>query len=138
MLKFFSGHKQKFINTEESSSLNEWINQDNQEEGQLSIDVYQTTTKIVIQSTIAGAKAEDLKISLHHDLLSIRGTRKQPQSLNEESYLYRECYWGPFSRSIILPTEVDSKQIEAQLENGVLTITLHKSKAQEIPVSFRD
>lgn len=138
MLKFFSGRQQKFINTEESSSLSEWIDEENHEEGQLSIDVYQTSTKIIIQSTIAGAKAEDLKISLHHDLLSIHGTRKQPQVLAEENYLYRECYWGPFSRSIILPSEVDNKKIEAQLENGVLTITLHKSKAQEIPVLLRD
>ncbi|NCB21102.1 MAG: Hsp20/alpha crystallin family protein [Clostridia bacterium] len=138
MLKFFSGRKQNFINTGENSSINEWMNQENNEEGQLSIDVYQTTNKIVIQSTIAGAKAEDLKISLHHDLLTIHGTRKHPQTLSEESYLYRECYWGPFSRSVIIPTEVDSKKIEAELKNGVLTITLHKSKAQEIPVSFQD
>lgn len=138
MLKFFSGRKQNFINTGENSSINEWMNQENNEEGQLSIDVYQTTNKIVIQSTIAGAKAEDLKISLHHDLLTIHGTRKHPQILSEESYLYRECYWGPFSRSVIIPTEVDSKKIEAELKNGVLTITLHKSKAQEIPVSFQD
>ncbi len=135
MLKFFSGRQQKLISSEESSSINEWIDQEAHEDGQLSIDVYQTSKKIVIQSTIAGAKAEDLKISLHHDLLSIHGTRKQPQSLSDEDYLYRECYWGPFSRSIILPTEVDSHKIEALLENGVLTITLQKSKTEEISVS---
>lgn len=138
MLKFFSGRQQKIINSEEDSSINEWIEHENHEEGQLSIDVYQADEKIIIQSTIAGAKAEDLKISLHHDLLSIHGTRKQPQTLSDDDYLYRECYWGPFSRSIILPAEVDSHKIEANLENGVLTITLYKSKSKKVEVSFQN
>lgn len=135
MLKFFSSKKAHLINTEDTSSIGEWIEQEQIAEGQLSIDVYQTNKKIVIQSTIAGAKAEDLKISLHHDLLSIHGTRQQPQKLEEDAYLYRECYWGPFSRTIILPAEVDHHKVEATLENGVLTITLYKSPSAHIPVS---
>ena len=137
MLKFFSSKKNHLINTENNSSIGEWIEQEQIAEGQLSIDVYQTNKKIVIQSTIAGAKAEDLKISLHHDLLSIHGTRHQPQKLDEDSYLYRECYWGPFSRTIILPAEVDNHKVEAALENGVLTITLYKSQSAQIPVSSK-
>mgnify|MGYP001807155580 FL=1 len=107
-------------------------------EGQLSVDIYHTDKKIVIQSTIAGARPEDLKISLHHDLLTIHGTRLQPQSVADDQYLYKECYWGPFSRSVILPAEVDSRKVEAALENGVLTITLTKTKPEKIAVNFKN
>ncbi len=137
MLKFFSGRKRHLVSSEDNSSISEWMDQEAVSEGQLSIDVYQNEKTIVIQSTIAGAKPENLKISLHHDLLTIHGTREQKQAIPEENYLYKECYWGPFSRSVILPAEVDNRKVEANLENGVLTVTLHKIRAEEIPVSFK-
>ncbi|MBN2884352.1 Hsp20/alpha crystallin family protein [Patescibacteria group bacterium] len=137
MLNFFSARKNKLIINEETSAVNDWIEKEGISEGQLSIDVYHTDKKIIIQSTIAGAQPEDLKISLHHDLLTIHGTRKQPQTVNEDQYLYRECYWGPFSRSIILPAQVDNRKVEAIIENGVLTITLTKVESENITVNFK-
>jgi HSP20 family protein len=137
MLNFFSARKNRLIIDKETSTVNDWIEKEGTPEGQLSIDVYYTDKKIIIQSTIAGAQPEDLKISLHHDLLTIHGTRKQPQTVNEDQYLYRECYWGPFSRSIILPAEVDSRKVEAIIENGILTITLTKVEAENITVNFK-
>jgi HSP20 family protein len=119
--------------------ITEWLNYEESEtEGQLAIDVYQTDKKIVIKSTIAGVKPENLKISLHHDLLTINGTRSVGQEIKDEDYLYRECYWGSFSRSIILPSEVDSKRVEAEMENGVLTITLYKITASQIEIKLKD
>jgi HSP20 family protein len=138
MLKFFSGQQKRLIAAEDNSAISDWMEKEGASEGQLSIDVYQTDKRIIIQSTIAGARPEDLKISLHHDLLTIHGTRRQPQSINEDQYLYRECYWGPFSRSIILPAEVDSRKVEAKIENGVLTIILSKTKAENIAINFQD
>jgi len=126
------------IAAEDTSAISEWMEKDVASEGQLSVDVYHTDKKIVIQSTIAGAKPEDLKVSLHHDLLTIQGTRSQPQAVAEDNYLYRECYWGPFSRSIILPSEVDSRKVEAKLENGVLTVSLYKIKPENIKIDFKD
>ena len=123
----------------EDSSLSGWLNYEEPEtEGQLSIDVYQTAKTIVVKSTIAGVKTENLKISLHNDLLTIKGTRDAGEEINEEDYLYRECYWGAFSRSIILPAEVDNKRVEAELENGILTITLYKNNPSEIEVVIKD
>lgn len=137
MLNFFSARKNKLILDEDTSTVNDWMEKEGISEGQLSIDVYHTDKKIVIQSTIAGAQPEDLKISLHHDLLTIHGTRKQPQTVDENQYLYRECYWGPFSRSIILPAEVDSHKVEAIIENGVLTVTLTKVETEHITVNYK-
>lgn len=121
------------------AAVTEWLNYEEAEtEGQLAIDVFQTDKKIIIKSTIAGVKPEDLKISLHHDLLSIKGTRSVKEEVREEDYLYRECYWGSFSRSIILPAEVDSRRVEAELESGILTITLYKNNPGQIEVKVKD
>jgi len=62
-------------------------------------------------------------------MLTIRGTRKFTESVSAGDYFYQECYWGGFSRSIILPVAVKSDVIEANLENGVLTVTLPKANA---------
>lgn len=105
----------------------EWLNCD-YNEGQLSIDVFQTDKNIVVKSTIAGVRPDDLDISLNNDMLTIRGKRQMDEEIADENYLYRECYWGAFSRSIILPQEVKADKIEALLENGVLTVILPKAK----------
>ncbi len=97
-------------------------------EGQLSIDVYQTPTDIVIKSTIAGVKPEDLDIAITNDMVTIRGRREGDDSLEKDDYFYQECYWGPFSRSIILPVDVQTEKSLATLKNGVLVIKLPKSE----------
>jgi len=111
---------------------------ENEIEGQLAIDVYQTKNKIIIKSTVAGVNPEDIKISLHNDLLTIKGSRGMKETVNDNDYLYQECYWGSFSRSIILPAEVDSQNVEAEIENGILTISLNKSKKENIKVKLKE
>ena len=124
---------------EDISGLSEWLgNAEEETDGQLAVDVYESSKKIIIKSTIAGVKPEDLKISLHHDMLTISGTRSDGSFMESGAYLYQECYWGSFSRSIILPAEVDPKKINAELENGVLTITLHKVAVEPVVVKVKD
>ncbi len=96
-------------------------------EGQLTIDVYQTDNDIVIKSTIAGVKPEDLDVSINNDMVSIRGERKNEEQVHEENYYYQECYWGNFSRSVILPVDVLAEKAEASMKNGILTIRLPKA-----------
>lgn len=96
------------------------------QEGQLAVDVYQTNGELVIQSAIAGVKPEELDISIEGDLVLIKGNRKKPIEKNEINYFYQECYWGPFSRQIILPEETDPSRAEATLEEGILTIRIPK------------
>jgi HSP20 family protein len=96
-------------------------------EGQLTIDVYQTDTDVVIKSTIAGVKPEDLDVNISNDMLTIRGERKNEEQVSEENYYYQECYWGTFSRSVILPVDVIADKIEASMKNGILTVRMPKA-----------
>jgi len=107
------------------------------QEGQLTIDVYQTDSDIVIKSTIAGVRPEDLDIQINNDMVTIRGERRKEDEAREEDYYYQECYWGAFSRSIILPVDVEANKSEAVMKNGILTIRLPKAetaKARKIQV----
>ena len=97
-----------------------------QSEGQLTVDIFEKDNKIIIQSTIAGVEPDDLDINLTHDMVTIRGSRKHSDEISDDRYYYRELYWGSFSRSIILPEEVDEDKAEASIKNGVLTIKLPK------------
>ncbi|XOA42763.1 MAG: Hsp20/alpha crystallin family protein [Candidatus Nealsonbacteria bacterium] len=94
-------------------------------EGQLAVDIYQTESELVIQSAIAGVKPEELNISVEGDLITIRGERKRPAEEGGD-YFSQECYWGPFSRKIILPVEVDPGRIDAILKEGILIIRMPK------------
>lgn len=96
-------------------------------EGQLTIDVYQTENDIVIKSTIAGVKPEDLDISINNDMVTIKGERKNEEIVDSENYYYQECYWGSFSRSVVLPVDILTDKTDASLKNGILTIRLPKA-----------
>ena len=102
-----------------------------QPEGELAVDVYQTEEEIVIQSTIAGIKPESLDISVENDVVTIRGIRERPEEDGERDYFYQECYWGPFSRKIILPEETDPSRTDATMKEGVLTIRIPKIQKEK-------
>jgi len=101
-------------------------------EGQLTIDVYQTDNDIIIKSTIAGVKPEDLDVAINNDMVTIKGERKNDDVIPNESYYYQECYWGGFSRSILLPVDIISDKAEASLKNGILTIKLPKADVTKV------
>jgi HSP20 family protein len=108
---------------------NSWISE---EEGQLAIDVYQTPNQIIIKTMVAGVEPEDLDINLNQDMLTIKGKRETGHEISEENYFYKELYWGKFSRSILLPQEVDTDKAEASLKNGLLVIKLPKVDKERI------
>lgn len=107
-------------------------------EGQLTIDVYQTPNEIVVESAVAGVDPDkDLDINVTADSITIKGQRRKEHTVKKEDYFYQECYWGKFSRSVILPQEVDAENAHAVFKNGVLTIhlpKLTKQKAKKIRV----
>lgn len=113
----------------------EWLPES---EGQLTIDVYQTPTEIVIKSTIAGINPEDLDITITNDMVTIKGKREKDEEVTTGDYYYQECYWGAFSRSVILPVDVEAEKAAASMKNGILTIKLpkiEKVKTRKIKVA---
>ena len=107
------------------------VEQEN-EEGQLTVDVYQNPTEIVIQAIVAGVKPEDLDISITQDMVTLRGKREDSRRIEREDFFYQELYWGSFTRSILLPQEVDPDEAEAILKNGLLTIKLPKLDKERV------
>ncbi len=93
-------------------------------EGELAVDVYSTGKEIVIQSAVAGVDSKNLDVSVENDMVLIRGSRKNPSMDSEKKYFFQECYWGEFSRKIIIPDEIDPSRINASVKEGILTIRI--------------
>ena len=105
---------------------------DGEPEGQLTVDVYQTPNDIVVESAIAGVAPDDIDVNVTTDSIAIRGARKREKTVRDEDYLYQECYWGKFGRSIILPQEVDPEGAVVRFKNGILTVTLPKANKKKV------
>ena len=95
-------------------------------EGELAVDVYQTGDAIVIQAMVAGVASEDLSVSVTREMVTIKGKREAPKGVTTDNYFYQELYWGAFSRVILLPSEVETEEVEATEKHGLLTIKLPK------------
>ncbi|MFH1246659.1 MAG: Hsp20/alpha crystallin family protein [Candidatus Liptonbacteria bacterium] len=95
-------------------------------EGSLTIDVFQTPSDLVVQSAIAGVRPEDIDIEVSTDSITIRGARHKEQEVEDNDYYYQECYWGRFSRQVLLPQEIDPEAAAVTFKNGILTIKLPK------------
>lgn len=96
------------------------------EEGQLTIDVFQDEDNIYVQSAVAGVDPDNLDINITKEAITIRGKREKTQDIREHDYVYQECFWGTFSRSVVLPEEVDPDKSTASLKNGILTVKMPK------------
>src|SRR3972149_2882087 len=113
----------------------DWV--ESPEEGELTVDMMQTADDIILQTMVAGVKSDDLDVTITRDMVTLKGKRQSSQEVSEKDYFYRELYWGSFSRSILLPQEVDSDRSQATLKNGLLTIKLpklDKAKTQKLKV----
>lgn len=107
-------------------------------EGQLPVDVYQTGSDIVIRAFVAGVRADELGISLGRDMVEIEGSRMERDQVAGPDYFTRELFWGSFSRTILLPQEVDVESASASSKDGLLTIILPKlDKARQTKLKVK-
>lgn len=113
------------------ASESDWL-RENAEEGELAVDVYQTNDEIVIKAMISGVKPEDLTISLSREIVTIRGERKETEEINEGDYFQKELYWGAFSKTILLPAEVEPEEAQATEKHGLLMLRLPKIDRERI------
>lgn len=102
------------------------IFEESEEEAQLTVDVYQTSSEIVIKTMVAGVKPEDLDVSITRDSVTVHGERSEDRTVSGDDYIHRELYWGSFSRTIELPEEIDVDGAEAVEKHGMLILRLPK------------
>jgi HSP20 family molecular chaperone IbpA len=112
--------------SETPKNLASWVDDEEEKDGELTVDVYQTSDMIIIKAMIAGVHPEDLDISITRDLITIRGEREEEKTAKEDDYFMRELYWGSFSRTITLPEEIDVDEAEAVEKHGLLILKLPK------------
>jgi len=100
--------------------------------GQLAVDVYETKEKLMVKGRVAGVNKSELDVSISDNTLTVKGTLSAGNEDGVENYFLQECYWGEFSRSIVLPVPVKEDEIEAVLKDGVLTISFSKVKQDTV------
>lgn len=112
--------------------------EDEEPQGELAVDVYQTPDYIVVKAIVAGVQPQTIDIALTREMLTISGVREEEREVEEDNYFQRELYWGSFSRTILLPEEVDVDMAEASEKHGILMIRLPKiNKKKETKLKVR-
>ena len=111
---------------EEELENKEGNEQETGEDAQLSIDVYQTPNEIILQTMVPGVRPEDLNIEIGRDVVTISGKREENRAITDDNYFVRELYWVSFSRTVMLPQEIDPEAAQAVEKHGLLLIKLPK------------
>jgi HSP20 family protein len=96
-----------------------------------AVDIYEDDGSIMVQAELPGIKAEDLKINVENNVLTLSGERKLEHEDKREGYHRIERAYGAFTRSFVLPESVDAEKVEAEVNEGVLTIKIPKKPEVE-------
>lgn len=109
-----------------------------EDEGQLPVDVHQTASDIIVRAFVAGVRPDELNISISRDMVELSGSRMEREQTSGTDYFTRELFWGSFSRTIMLPQEVDVEASSASAKDGLLTIILPKlDKARQTKLKVK-
>lgn len=92
----------------------------------VALDVVESEDEYLVKASVPGINPEDLEITFEDNRLTIKGEVKEESEVNEARYHLRERRFGTFSRSIKMPSGIDSDKIEANYEKGVLELRLPK------------
>ncbi|MEO0105473.1 MAG: Hsp20/alpha crystallin family protein, partial [candidate division WOR-3 bacterium] len=95
------------------------------------VDMYEKGNDIIVEAEIPGMEKENLSVTVSENTVTIKGEIKKEKEVKEKDYYLCERSYGSFSRTIDLPTEVDSGKAKANYKNGVLTITLPKKQPEK-------
>ncbi|OGG47871.1 hypothetical protein A3D66_01860 [Candidatus Kaiserbacteria bacterium RIFCSPHIGHO2_02_FULL_50_9] len=107
-------------------------------DAELTVDVYQTPDKVIVKTLVAGVKPEDLDVTIARDSVVVRGKRESHSEVHEDNYIHKELYWGSFSRTVILPVEVEPEEAEAVERHGLLIISIPKiDKSKQTKLKIR-
>lgn len=116
----------ELVETEDGDGTENDVAALDQGDGELIVDVYQTHNDIVIKAMVPGVRPEDLDISITRDMVTIKCKRETERTVSDGDYFHKELYWGSFSRTIMLPQEIEIDSAEAVEKHGLLIIRLPK------------
>lgn len=91
------------------------------------IDLYETDDAVVLQMAVPGVAEEDLDISIEGRQLTIRGASKEEVEKTDRRYWVKSISVGEFSRTVTVPSGIDANAIDADIEQGILTVTMPKA-----------
>jgi HSP20 family protein len=117
-----------FDRTSEEGNLTSWAP---------AVDIYETEHNLVVKADLPDIKPEELDIRVENNILTIRGERKFEKKVDDNNYLRVERAYGSFSRSFSLANSVNTEAIQADYQNGVLTLSIPKreeAKPKQIKV----
>lgn len=100
----------------------------------IPVDVYRTNEKLILLAPIAGVSIEDVSVSITEDILTIKGVRNKPEQIAASDYFSQECFWGEFSRSVVLPINVNTDKVAAFYKRGILRIEMPAIEEEETRV----
>lgn len=101
--------------------------------GRIAVDIYEQDDYYIIKAPIAGVRLSDIDIEIADNVITIKGTRPQTDNIPESQYYLQECFWGPFSRSITLPSMIDPKKVKATFNKEcILKILVPKEERVKI------
>jgi HSP20 family protein len=98
------------------------------QEALLPLDVLEEEKSVIVKASLPGIKPEDIDVELHNGILTISAEQSQESEQSTGKFLRRERRWGAVSRSVALPSQVDEDAVQAELDQGVLTLRIPKSK----------
>ena len=95
--------------------------------GQVALDVLDQEAVIVIVAPLAGISIDAVDVAVSRNVLTVSGERSRPEFYNESGrILVEECFFGPFSRSVVLPENLAFNKIRATMENNLLVLEIPK------------
>jgi len=105
-----------------------------------AVDVYEEGDAVVLKAELPGLKKEDIEVEVEDNVVTISGRREKEEKVEKKDYYRYERSTGEFSRSVVLPVEIDAAKVTAKIESGVLEVKAPRKegaerKATKIPVS---
>jgi HSP20 family protein len=93
------------------------------------LNLHDAGDRYVLSAQLPGTTPEDVDLSITGETLTIRGDRKRPEGVSDESYRRQERPFGRWTRTVTLPDRVDSAQVSASFARGILTVTIPKAES---------
>ena len=101
--------------------------------GQVALDIFEYENYYILKAPIAGVRLSDIDIDIQDSTIIIRGARRQTDTIPDDQYYIKECFWGEFERKVTLPCAIDTRKVKATFNKEcILKILVPKEEKIKI------